>query len=119
MEDGCHTGCESSSVPVQKHRQIVIDICLCKVIRKFLKIQYGLGYLQAVVVDTAVGILGQTNFLGKLTPNREESQTCLNFSEVRRRKTKLKSDMRSSKLGTASIALSKVLLGMVYCGVGD
>ena len=55
----------SVTVPVQKHRQIVIDICLCKVIRKFLKIQYGLGYLQAVVVDTAVGILGQTKFFGK------------------------------------------------------
>ena len=55
----------SVTVPVQEHRQIVIDICLRKVIRKFLKIQYGLGYLQAVVVDTAVGILGQTKFFGK------------------------------------------------------
>ena len=53
------------TVPVQKHRQIVIDICLCKVIRKFLKIQYSLCNLQAVVVDTAVGILGQTKFFGK------------------------------------------------------
>ena len=65
-------------------------ICLCKVIRKFLKIQYGLGYLQAVVVVTAVGILGQTMFF-----------------------------IRSSNLGTASIALSKVLLGMVYCGAEE
>ena len=55
----------SVTVPVQEHRQIVIDIYLCKVIRKFLKIQYGLGYLQTVVVDTAVGILGQTKFFGK------------------------------------------------------
>jgi hypothetical protein len=53
------------AIPVQEHRQIVIDICLCKVIRKFLKIQYGLGYLQAVVVDTAVGILGQTKFFSE------------------------------------------------------
>jgi hypothetical protein len=55
----------SVTVPVQEHRQIVIDICLCKVIRKFLKIQYGLGYLQTVVVDTAVGILGQTKFFSE------------------------------------------------------
>ena len=84
----------SVTVPVQEHRQIVIDICLCKVIRKFLKIQYGLGYLQTVVVDTAVGILGQTKF----------SQN---------------SEMRSSNLGIAAIALSKYVLGMVYCGAGE
>ncbi len=117
------------AVPVQEHRQIVIDICLCEIVRKLLKIQNSLGDLQAVVVDTAVGILSQTKFFGKPTPNREKSQACLrsalplglskNYSEVRRRKTKLESDMRSSNLGTASIALSKVLLGMVYCGAGE
>ena len=53
------------AIPVQQHRQIVIDIRLCKVIRKLLKIQYSLCNLQAVVVDTAVGILGQTKFFGK------------------------------------------------------
>ena len=81
----------SVTVPVQEHRQIVIDICLCKVIRKFLKIQYGLGYLQAVVVDTAVGILGQTKFLGKQRTDAKPSaiQACLVMAEVRRRKTKL------------------------------
>ena len=36
-----------------------------------------------------------------------------------RRSFLVKSDMRSSNLGTASIALSKVLLGMVYCGAGE
>ena len=56
---------DSVSVPVQEHGQIVIDICLCKVVRKLPEIQHGLGYLQPVVVDTAVGILGQTKFLGK------------------------------------------------------
>ena len=55
----------SVTVPVQKHRQIVIDICLCKVIRKFLKVQYSLCNLQTVVVDTAVGILGQTKFFSE------------------------------------------------------
>ena len=107
------------AIPVQKHRQIVIDICLCEIIRKLLKIQYSLGNLQAVVVDTTVGILSQTKFFRKPTPNREKSQACLDYSEVRRRKTKLESDIRSPNLGTASIALSKVLLGMVYCGEGD
>jgi len=53
------------AIPVQQHRQIVIDICLCEVIRKLLKVQYSLCNLQAVVVDTAVGILGQTKFFGK------------------------------------------------------
>ena len=53
------------AIPVQEHRQIVIDICLCEVIRKLLKIQYSLCNLQTVVVDTAVGILGQTKFFGK------------------------------------------------------
>ena len=53
------------AIPVQEHRQIVIDICLCEVIRKLLKVQYSLCNLQAVVVDTSVGILGQTKFFGK------------------------------------------------------
>ena len=79
------------TVPVQEHRQIVIDICLCKVIRKLLKIQYSLCNLQAVVVDTAVGILGQTKFFGKQRTDAKPSaiQACLVMVEVRRRKTKL------------------------------
>jgi len=82
---------QTVAIPVQEHRQIVIDICLCKVIRKFLKIQYGLGYLQTVVVDTAVGILGQAEFLCEKRNDAKPSaiQTCLVMAEVRRRKTKL------------------------------
>ena len=107
------------AIPVQKHRQIVFDIFLGEIVRQLVKIQHSLGNLQAVVVDTTVGILSQTKFFRKPTPNREKSQACLDYSEVRRRKTKLESDIRSPNLGTASIALSKVLLGMVYCGEGD
>ena len=53
------------TVPVQEHRQIVINICLRKVVGKLPEIQYGLSNLQTVVVDTAVGILSQTKFFCK------------------------------------------------------
>ena len=56
---------DSVAVPVQEHRQIVVNICLRKVVGKFPEIQYGLSNLQTVVVDTAVGILGQTKFFCK------------------------------------------------------
>ena len=79
------------AIPVQKHSQIVIDVCLCKIVRKFLEIQYRLRNLQTVVVDTAVGILGQTKFLCEKRTDAKPSaiQTCLEMAEVRRRKTKL------------------------------
>ena len=66
---------------------MVIDIRVYKVVKKFLNIQYSLCYVLAVVVDTAVGIQSQTQFL-------------------------VNSNMRSPKLGTALFAQSKVLLGM-------
>ena len=44
-----------------------------------------------IVVDTAVGILGQTKFFGKQRTDAKPSaiQACLVMAEVRRRKTKL------------------------------
>ena len=87
---------QAVAIPVQEHRQIVIDICLCKIVRELLKIQYRLRNLQAVGVDRTVRILCETQFFSKVN-----------------------SDMRSSNLGTASIALSKYVLGMVYCGAGE
>ena len=53
------------AIPVQEHRQIVFDIFLGEIVRQLVKIQHSLGNLQAVVVDTAVGILSQTKFFGK------------------------------------------------------
>ena len=53
--------------------------------------QHCLSNFQAIVIDTAVCILCQTQFLSK-------------------------SEMRSLNLGTAAIALSNVVLGMVICG---
>ena len=110
---------QAVAIPVQQHSQIVFDICLCEFVRKLSQIQYRLRNLQATGVDRVVRILSQAEFLWKLTPNREKSQACLGSSEVRRRKTKLESDIRSPNLGTASIALSKYVLGMVYCGAGE
>ena len=79
----------SVTVPVQKHRQIVIDICLCKVVRKFSQIQYRLRDLQAIGVNRTVRILSQAEFLCKKRTDAKPSaiQTCLGMAEVRRRKT--------------------------------
>ena len=54
---------ECVAVPVQEHRQIVVNICLCEIVRKLLKIQYSLGNLQAVIVDSTVRILSQAELL--------------------------------------------------------
>lgn len=56
---------QAVAIPVQEHRQIVIDICLCKIVRELLKIQYRLRNLQAIGVDGTVRILSQAEFLSK------------------------------------------------------
>ena len=66
------------AVPIQEHCQVVIDISLCKIVRKLLKIQYGLSNLQTVVVDTAVGILSQTKFFCKQRYTVPEFGNCFN-----------------------------------------
>ena len=53
------------SVSVQKHSQIFIDICLCKIVRKLLKIQDRLRDLQAIGVDSTVRVLSQAEFLSE------------------------------------------------------
>jgi len=53
------------AVPVQKHRQIVIDICLCEFVREFLKIQYRLRNLQAIGIDSTVRVLSQAELFSK------------------------------------------------------
>ena len=82
---------QAVAIPVQEHRQIVIDICLCKIVRELLKIQYRLRNLQAIGVDRTVRILSQAEFLSKKRTDAKQSaiQACLVMAEVRRRKTKL------------------------------
>ena len=66
------------SVSVQKHSQIFIDICLCKIVRKLLKIQYRLRDLQAIGVDSTVRVLSQAEFLCKKRNSLCESRHGLN-----------------------------------------
>ena len=82
---------QTVAIPVQKHSQIVIDVCLCKIVRKFLEIQYRLRNLQAIRVDSTVRVLSQAEFLSKKRTDAKPSaiQACLVMAEVRRRKTKL------------------------------
>ena len=64
-EHGMFQERQTVAIPVQKHSQIVIDICLCKIVRKLLKIQYRLRNLQAIGVDSTVRVLSQAEFLSK------------------------------------------------------
>ena len=106
------------AIPVQKHRQIVFDIFLGEIVRQLVKIQHSLRNLQSVVIDSTIRVLSQAEFFRKPTPNREKSQACLDYSEVRRRKTKLESEIRSSNFGTASMALCKIVLYIItWCRV--
>ena len=56
---------QAVAIPVQEHSQIVIDICLCEIVRKFLEIQYRLRNLQAIGVDRTVRVLSQAEFLSE------------------------------------------------------
>ena len=41
---------QTVAISVQQHNQIVIDICLCEIVRKLSQIQYRLRNLQAIGV---------------------------------------------------------------------
>jgi len=56
---------QAVAIPVQEHGQIVIDICLCKIVRELLKIQYRLRNLQAIGVDSTVRVLRETQLFSK------------------------------------------------------
>lgn len=53
------------AIPVQEHRQVALNICLREIVRELVKIQYGLGNLQAVVIDSTIRVLSQAEFLCK------------------------------------------------------
>ena len=56
---------QAATVFVQKCRQIVVDVRLCELIRQLFEEQHCLSNFQAIVIDTAVCILYQTQFLSK------------------------------------------------------
>ena len=56
---------QAATVFVQECRQIVVDVCLCELIRQLFEKQHCLSNFQAIVIDTAVCILCQTQFLSK------------------------------------------------------
>ncbi|OYP68997.1 hypothetical protein CIK98_01165 [Prevotella sp. P2-180] len=56
---------QAATVFVQECRQIVVDVRLCELIRQLFEKQHCLSNFQAIVIDTAVCILCQTQFLSK------------------------------------------------------
>ena len=51
---------QAATVLLQECRQIVVDVCLCELIRQLLEKQHCLSNFQAIVIDTVVCILCQT-----------------------------------------------------------
>lgn len=107
---------QTVAIPVQEHRQIVIDICLCKIVRELLKIQYRLRNLQAIGVDRTVRVLCETQLFSKQRTDAKPSaiQACLVMAEVRRRKTKLDAFL---EFGNSSNRLVQVCIGhgVLWC----
>ena len=97
---------QTVAIPVQEHSQIVIDICLCKIVRELLKIQYRLRNLQTIGVDSTISVLSQPEFLCEKRTDAKPSaiRARLGMAEVRRRKTEL---IAIAYPGTVSIALCK------------
>ena len=56
---------QTVGIPVQEHRQVVVDVFLDEFVRKLLEIQCRLRNLQAVIVDRTVRVLSQAEFLSK------------------------------------------------------
>ena len=92
---------QAATVFVQECRQIVVDVRLCELIRQLFEEQHCLSNFQAIVIDTAVCILCQTQFLSKKRnavpefgysrgPTNEVSAepSSLELCLARRRKTK-------------------------------
>lgn len=107
---------QAVAIPVQEHSQIVIDICLCKIVRELLKIQYRLRNLQAIGVDSTVRVLRETQLFSKQRTDAKQSaiQACLVMAEVRRRKTKLNAFL---KFGNSFNRLVQVCIGhgVLWC----
>ena len=112
---------QAATVLLQECRQIVVDVCLCELLRQLLEKQHCLSNLQAIVIDTAVCILCQTQLFsekrnavtefGYSRQPTNEARTESNLFELclaRRRKTK-------------SAALSNVVLVIFFVveGIND
>ena len=79
------------AITVHEHRQIVLDVCLCEVVRELVKIQHSLSNLQSVVIDSTIRVLSPAGFLCKKRTDTKSRaiQTRLVMAEVPGRKTKL------------------------------
>ena len=53
------------AIPVQKHRQIIVDVFLREIVRQLFKIQHSLRDFQFVIIDSTVRVLSQAEFLSK------------------------------------------------------
>ena len=104
----------AAPVPVEQHREITLDVVLCELFRQLLEVQHGLSDFQAIVIDAVVRILCDAHLFSKkfntspefgngFKPTHEASaeSSSLELCLARRRKTK-------------SIALSKIVLAMVF-----
>ena len=107
---------QAVAIPVQEHGQIVIDIRLCKIVRKFSQIQYRLRNFQAIGVDRTVRVLSQAEFLRKQRTDAKPSaiQASLKMVEVRRRKTELNAFLQ---FGNSFNRLVQVCIGhgVLWC----
>ena len=56
---------EAATVLVQERRQIVVDVTLCELLRQLLEKQHCLSNLQAIIINTVVCILCQTQLFSE------------------------------------------------------
>ena len=78
-----------------------------------------MGTFQAIVIDTAVCILCQTQLLSK----KQNADPEFGYSRQPTNEARAESNLFELCLArrrkTKSVALSNVVLGMVFCGGGD
>ena len=110
---------EAATVLVQERRQIVVDVTLCELLRQLLEKQHCLSNLQAIIINTVVCILCQT----QLFSEKRNAVTEFGYSRQPTNEARAESNLFELCLArrrkTKSVALSNVVLGMVICGGGD
>ena len=99
--------------------QVVVDVCLGELLRQLIEKQHCLSNLQAIIINTAVCILCQT----QLFSEKRNAVTEFGYSRQPTNEARAESNLFELCLArrrkTKSVALSNVVLGILFCGGGD
>ena len=107
---------KAATILVQECRQVIVDVSLRELFRQLFEKQHCLSNLQAIVIDTAVCILCQTQLFCEKRNAVPEFRYSRQPTNEARAESNLFELCLARRRKTKSVALSNVVLGMVICG---